>query len=46
VLDGLLPKPIAAPVFARYPLLAPLALWFLILLCAGLLRLFETRRSR
>ncbi|MDF2116920.1 apolipoprotein N-acyltransferase [Roseiarcaceae bacterium H3SJ34-1] len=46
VLDGQLPKPIAAPVFARYPLLAPLGLWFFILLCVAILRLFETRRSR
>lgn len=46
VLDGLLPKPIAPPVFARYPLLAPLGLWFFLLFCVAILRLFETRRSR
>jgi apolipoprotein N-acyltransferase len=46
VLDGQLPKPIAPPLFGRYPLLAPLGLSLFILLLAGILRLFETRRSR
>jgi len=46
VLDGELPKPIAAPVFARHPLPAPLGLALFMLLCAAILRFFETRRSR